>query len=98
MSPVLRRLCPSCKVALIAGRARYCRACQTMYEARRGSRSIDANKRRRVIARDGYLCHLCGLPGADSVDHLIPRSRGGDDTAANLKAAHNACNNRRGAR
>lgn len=98
MSPTVRRPCPSCKVALIASPARYCPPCQASYEARRGSRSLDAGKRARVLARDGYVCHLCGLPGADSVDHIIPRSRGGSDDESNLRAAHAVCNNRRGVR
>ena len=56
--------------------------------------------------RDGWECHLCGLPvdpatrypapGAPSLDHLIPKSHGGRRTADNLRLAHVACNSRRG--
>ena len=35
--------------------------------------------RRTVLARDGHRCQYCGRP-ADSVDHVIPRSRGGTHT------------------
>ncbi len=45
----------------------------------------------------GTACHLCGRPGADTSDHLIPRSRGGDDSLGNLRPAHKSCNSRRGA-
>lgn len=45
----------------------------------------------------GTRCHLCGQDGADSLDHLIPLSRGGHPTAWNNRAvAHTACNVRRG--
>lgn len=50
----------------------------------------------RVLAIKGRTCWLCGLPGADSIDHVIPRSRGGDDTDPNLMPAHVLCNVQRG--
>lgn len=54
--------------------------------------------RRAIIERDGGICHLCNLPGANSADHLTPTSQGGTDEASNLKAVHHACNMKRGAR
>jgi 5-methylcytosine-specific restriction endonuclease McrA len=53
--------------------------------------------RRIVLARDRGICHLCGIRGATTVDHLVPRSAGGTDDPANLAAAHASCNYRRGA-
>lgn len=53
-------------------------------------------RRAFVIARDKGICHLCGLPGADTADHLIPWSRGGTDDVHNLRAAHRTCNTKRG--
>lgn len=46
------------------------------------------------MERDGYMCRLCGksFPPADSVDHIIPRSRGGSHNVSNLQAAHMSCN------
>jgi 5-methylcytosine-specific restriction endonuclease McrA len=53
--------------------------------------------RLEVLQRDGRICWMCKQPGADSVDHLIPLSRGGDPYAkGNLAAAHMSCNLRRG--
>jgi 5-methylcytosine-specific restriction endonuclease McrA len=83
---------------MIAGRARYCPPCTRAYDLARGSRTIDAGKRARVLARDGGICWLCGGPGATTVDHVIPRARGGGDDEDNLRAAHLDCNMRRGAR
>ena len=53
---------------------------------------------RKVLARDHYVCHICGEPGADTVDHLEARARGGDSTPTNLAAAHRSCNSLKGAR
>ena len=55
-------------------------------------------RKARIIRRDGGICHLCGQPGADTADHLIPWSHGGTDEPANLAAAHIDCNRRRGNR
>lgn len=55
-------------------------------------------RRAFVLARDGYVCWLCGRAGANSVDHVVPRERGGTDDLGNLRAAHLSCNSRRGAR
>ena len=57
----------------------------------------------RVIRRDGGICHLCGQPGADSADHLVPPGQGGSlYDPANLKAVHHdvepKCNRIRGDR
>ena len=50
-----------------------------------------------ILARDGYVCQLCGLPGADSVDHIIPMAQGGDRLdPSNLRAAHRSCNSAAG--
>jgi 5-methylcytosine-specific restriction endonuclease McrA len=57
--------------------------------------------RRGVLARDGYACQYCGgQPGkhALTVDHVIPRSRGGTKSWENLVAACGPCNRRKGGR
>jgi 5-methylcytosine-specific restriction endonuclease McrA len=52
---------------------------------------------RLVLARDGWICWLCGQPGADTADHLVAQVDGGGNSIDNLRAAHRACNSRRGA-
>ena len=99
--PVLKRPCPGCKVVLIASPATRCPECLRALGRARGtttSKGLGAHYQRKrpgVLARDGYVCWLCGLPGADSVDHVIPRSRGGTDDDDNLRAAHLRCNSGR---
>lgn len=47
----------------------------------------------------GRVCWLCGLPGANSADHVIPRSKGGAVyDLANLGPSHRKCNESRGNR
>ena len=49
-----------------------------------------------VLSTYGTSCHLCGTDGADSPDHLVPRSKGGSNALANLRPAHLGCNRARG--
>jgi 5-methylcytosine-specific restriction endonuclease McrA len=50
-----------------------------------------------VLHRDGHICTYCGAR-ADTVDHVLPRSRGGGDTWFNLVAACQPCNGLKGDR
>ncbi|HLT70141.1 MAG TPA: HNH endonuclease, partial [Acidimicrobiales bacterium] len=50
--------------------------------------------RRAVFARDGHRCQYCGAP-AESIDHVVPRSRGGRHTWDNVVAACRPCNVRK---
>lgn len=47
--------------------------------------------RRAVFARDDFRCQYCGRP-ADSIDHVLPRSRGGQNVWENVAAACRPCN------
>jgi 5-methylcytosine-specific restriction endonuclease McrA len=47
--------------------------------------------RRAVFARDNHRCAYCGL-SADSIDHVLPRSRGGKNVWENVVAACRKCN------
>ena len=51
--------------------------------------------RAKVLFRDQDTCYYCGQY-ASTVDHLIPRSKGGLDTMDNLVAACTRCNYSKG--
>ena len=55
--------------------------------------------RKAVLARDAWTCQYCGTrkPGL-TVDHVIPRSRGGKSVWENIVASCAACNRRKGNR
>ena len=55
--------------------------------------------RKAVLARDAYTCQYCGheAPGL-TVDHVVPRSRGGTSGWDNIVAACAPCNRRKGNR
>jgi 5-methylcytosine-specific restriction endonuclease McrA len=50
-----------------------------------------------VLQRDGRRCGYCG-GHATTVDHILPRSRGGRNTWLNTVAACEGCNQRKGDR
>lgn len=60
----------------------------------------------RIFYRDKGLCQLCHQPidltleypnpMMFSIDHIVPRSKGGNHTIGNLQASHLICNTRRG--
>ncbi len=55
--------------------------------------------RKNILRRDGHRCQFCGRSDiALTVDHVIPSSRGGEDTWENLVCACVRCNNRKGDR
>jgi 5-methylcytosine-specific restriction endonuclease McrA len=57
--------------------------------------------RRTVLARDHYTCQYCGAqpPRKElTVDHILPRSRGGHTTWDNVVTACQRCNGRKGNR
>jgi 5-methylcytosine-specific restriction endonuclease McrA len=52
--------------------------------------------RRAVFARDGWACQYCGSRQHLTVDHVIPRSKGGASTWENIVASCAPCNRRKG--
>ena len=55
--------------------------------------------RKEVFIRDGYTCQYCGRQCHDlTIDHVVPRSRGGPHTWENLVSACRSCNHRKAGR
>ena len=67
-------------------------------------RGVDAQKRARILARNGYTCQACGLGAGDTdpmfperrvrlhIDHIIPKKEGGTDDDSNLRVLCSVCN------
>lgn len=68
--------------------------------------------RSMILTRDGWRCYLCGqpiphwerdcplhgCPWDAQIDHVHPVVAGGTNRPSNLRAAHQVCNARKGAR
>ncbi len=55
--------------------------------------------RKNIIRRDAFQCQYCGKTDAPlTIDHIIPRSRGGEDSWENLITACRRCNSKKGSR
>ena len=74
---------------------RRCRPCQIRWDAHR-----NAQEGRKAYRRPEYLsqpktgvCWLCGLPGADTRDHVVPLAV--DSRSTLTRPAHRACNSAR---
>lgn len=62
-------------------------------------RPVARLSRREVFARDSYACQYCGKKTSDlTLDHVVPRRRGGTHTWENLVAACRSCNHRKAGR
>ncbi len=54
--------------------------------------------RREVFRRDGHTCQYCGSTKHLTLDHVIPRSKGGTHTWDNVVTACERCNSTKGDR
>ncbi len=54
--------------------------------------------KRNIFIRDRYRCQYCGSVKDLTLDHIIPKVRGGKDTWTNLVCACKKCNNYKGNR
>jgi 5-methylcytosine-specific restriction endonuclease McrA len=67
----------------------------------RRRREASSMKRLRIYMRDKFRCQYCGekkTAGELTLDHILPRSRGGDNSPVNVVTACVSCNNRKGDR
>ncbi len=72
-----------------------------LLEYRRIPHQTRALSRKNILLRDRNSCQYCAvlLPSSElTLDHVIPRSRGGNSTWENLVACCHACNRRKGNR
>lgn len=100
------KVCERCRQAMIpapAGRRKYCHDCLGKGEALPKKYLYRAD----IFRRDGYACVYCGVLGKDrkspddgrsflQVDHIVPLSKGGPTTAANVATACAPCNKAKG--
>jgi len=64
----------------------------------RRRREASGMKRLRIYMRDKFRCQYCGekkVATELTLDHIVPRSRGGDNSPVNIVTACVACNNRK---
>jgi 5-methylcytosine-specific restriction endonuclease McrA len=54
--------------------------------------------RKNVYLRDNYRCQYCGKGGTLTLDHVVPRSRNGEDDWDNVVTCCVRCNNHKGDR
>ncbi|NJK99452.1 MAG: HNH endonuclease [Spirulinaceae cyanobacterium SM2_1_0] len=59
---------------------------------------LPAVNRREVLRRDRHTCQYCGSKSHLTLDHVVPRSKGGQHTWDNVVTACEACNSRKGDR
>ena len=67
----------------------------------RRRRAESGKQRVRILARDKMRCQYCGVKSNIfdlTLDHIVPRSRGGQSEPENLCAACKPCNQRKGDR
>ena len=72
-----------------------------LLEYRRIPHQTRALSRKNILLRDRNTCQYCSvvLPSSElTLDHVIPRSRGGNSTWENLVACCHGCNRRKGNR
>src|SRR5437879_11432696 len=70
-----------------------------LLEYRRIPHQTRALSRKNILLRDRNTCQYCGLvmsSGELTLDHVVPRSRGGSSTWENLVACCHTCHRRKG--
>jgi hypothetical protein len=59
---------------------------------------ISKPSRHMIYKRDDNTCQYCGATKRLTIDHVIPKSRGGEDTWENMVVACSSCNTQKGSR
>jgi len=77
------------------------RAGSARYKARKMEATIETVDYEQILIRDKGICQICSIPVSDdswphpmakSFDHIVPLSKGGDHSYANVQLAHWHCN------
>lgn len=55
------------------------------------------NERKLVFSRDGHKCVKCGSKSNLTIDHVIPKSKGGRDSVTNYQTMCFKCNQEKAA-
>ncbi|MBW2454547.1 MAG: HNH endonuclease [Deltaproteobacteria bacterium] len=87
-------------VLIVGGRLRVPRIVRVRRYARCWRATIRLT-RRNLMLRDDFQCQYCGrsFPSRQlDIDHVLPRSRGGEASWTNLVTACQSCNRRKGRR
>jgi hypothetical protein len=57
---------------------------------------VSKELRAKIFERDGSACLKCSATGSLSIDHIVPLSKGGDNTEGNLQTLCHRCNSAKG--
>jgi len=66
------------------------------FKERHGIAIVPQKTRKRVFARDKNTCLCCGTKENITIDHIRPRSQGGDHSLSNLQTLCLSCNSKKG--
>ena len=70
-----------------------------LFAHRRNNKIVPGSVRYEVLKRAKFRCELCGISADEralDVDHIIPRTRGGDNSLPNLQTLCALCNTSKG--
>jgi hypothetical protein len=65
--------------------------------AKTDNKKIPKGLRWAILERDGHKCQSCGATNCLEIDHIIPRSKGGETINSNLQVLCGDCNRGKGA-
>lgn len=105
---IISGTCPYCGTVFVdasrdASNKKFCSPhCTSRFHRRAGGSWITRAERLSIYERDGWVCQLCLDPvdadlhhsddWAASLDHIVPRSKGGTHDHKNLRMVHRWCN------
>lgn len=97
---LINQLCSMGFLRLVNGR--FINECMTSTEETRSSETRKvvnlSKKRKSVFDSCGWKCVYCGSEYDLTIDHKVPRSRGGGNEIENLTCACRSCNSSKGAK